>query len=174
MAALEAMGHAVQMRVDRRKGDDGSSTVILRTEIRGNANAVLNAWLEAGIMHGRALLEFLGLTYDRKTELLKARDPKKKDTDWRISDFELPLVSPNDAKAIYQGTPEEAERSLVSVMIFADRSIAHMTDMLDAEKFGSHHLRIASDGIRALVVRFLYEPLGLPAPESQFSRAKIE
>ncbi|WP_140653047.1 hypothetical protein [Rhodanobacter glycinis] len=172
VAAVEAMSHAVQFRVDRKDGDSGHFSVVLGAEIHGNANAVLNPWLEAGIIHGRALLEFMGLTYDRKNETLKSRDQDARETDWRISDFGLNPVSPEDARSAYGGPPEEADRSLVSIMLFADRSIAHMTDMLEPDKFGSHNLQIASEGIRALIERFLYIPLGIPMPRSLFTRAE--
>ncbi len=40
--------------------------------------------------------------------------------------------------------PGWAEESLVRIMVFANRAIAHTTDPIDLDRFGTHHLHIAS------------------------------
>ena len=50
-----------------------------KLKIRGNTNAYSNMAIEAGIIHARALLEFLGLKLDRNdTKKLKERDKSSK------------------------------------------------------------------------------------------------
>ncbi|WP_140648937.1 hypothetical protein [Rhodanobacter glycinis] len=165
---LRAMAVAVDMRIKKDPDDDGHFSLTFggREQAAGNAVAVMDSWLENGLIHGRALLEFLGLWSDG--DRLTARGQSRYGNDWRITDFELPSVTPAQAIAAYRGSPEEAEQSLVSIMVFANRAVSHMTDSLRPDRFGSHNLEIASRGIHALVVHNLYTPLGLPEPQSGF------
>jgi hypothetical protein len=95
-----------------------------------------------------------------------------RDTDWRLADFDLPPVTRAQAIKAYKGDADEAEQSLVSIMVFANRGIAHITDLIDPKRFGTHHLEIASRGIHALVVGHLYRPLGRAEPPFGFPKSK--
>ena len=167
--ALYALTISIDIRGAKDPADDGRFSLAIngKTRAEGNAAGVIDPWLEIGIVHGRALLEFLGLweSNGRLTERQRGRP-----NDWRLTDFDLPSVTPAQAIASYAGGADEAEQSLVSIMVFANRAIAHITEPVDPERFGSHHLQIACRGIYALIARYLYTPLEREAPDFYFRR----
>ena len=104
--------------------------------IRGRATAFTNPAIEAGIMHCRALLEFLGLRCDRKDPARLAQRLGKMEDDFVIEDFvgpsgPLSKVSVEQALMPYPGPKEEAEMALASVIHAANKGIAHMTSAHD-------------------------------------------
>jgi hypothetical protein len=169
--ALYALTMAVDLIAKKDRDDVGGFSLELngKVAVRGSAAGVTNAWLEVGIVHGRALLEFLGLG-EKDGALIERKGPR--DTDWRLDDFDLPPVTRAQAINAYKGDAYEAEQSLVSIMVFANRAIAHITDLVDPERFGTNHLQIASRGIHELVVGHLYRPLGMAAPPFGFPKSK--
>lgn len=170
--SLYALTIAIDLIAKKSPDDAGAFTLSINGNgaVQGGAAALTNAWLEAGIVHGRALLEFLGL--GERNGKLTERGVPRQPTDWRIADFGLPPVTRAQAIEAYTGRPDEAEESLVGIMVFANRAIAHITDLVDPERFGTHHLEIASRGIYALIIRHLYKPLNLPEPPFGFPRTR--
>jgi hypothetical protein len=146
-----------------------------RLQITGNSNAFTNPVVEAGLVHCRALLEFLGLRVSRTDPTkLVLRGPKTQPDDWLIEDFSnsdgpLPLVTPQQAVSKYQGDAVEAESALATVLHTVNKGLAHITAGLIASATNIRALEIASRGVPALVVSYLYTPLGLPAPVPSIS-----
>lgn len=171
LQALYALTMAVDLIAKKNPDDAGGFSLEVNgnVAVQGSAAGITNAWLEVGIVHGRALLEFLGLS-EKDGALIERKGPR--DTDWRLADFDLPPVTRAQAIKAYKGDADEAEQSLVSIMVFANRGIAHITDLIDPERFGTHHLEIASRGIHALVVGHLYRPLGRAEPPFGFPKSK--
>lgn len=142
----------------------------------GNSNAFSNPVLETGIIHCRALLDFLGLKVDPKdsTRLINRTLKKtRSDDDWLIEKFSngagpLPIVTPLAAISHYQGPSSDAEAALAGVLHTANKGLAHMTSGLTLSATDITHFEIASRGIRALVISHLYTPLGLPAPSLEY------
>ncbi|MGB0418371.1 MAG: hypothetical protein ACPGF8_02160 [Opitutales bacterium] len=139
----------------------------------GNTNAFSNPAIEAGIMSGRFLLEFLGLkcAKDDSSKLAHRKRGSGRNDDLFIEDFEhngIPLskITIDDVKRQYPGPPEDAESSLARVIHIANKGIAHPT-------VGRHHndddyqmLEIAARGIRALTISYFYTGLSIEAPKS--------
>ena len=146
-----------------------------RLQITGNSNAFTNPVVEAGLVHCRALLEFLGLRVSRTDPTkLVPRGPKTQPDDWVIEDLSnsagpLPLVTPQQAVSKYQGDAVEAESALATVFHTVNKGLAHITAGLIASATNIRALEIASRGVHALVVSYLYTPLGLPAPVPSIS-----
>ena len=146
-----------------------------RLQITGSSNAFTNPVIEAGIIHCRALLEFLGLRVSPSDpRKLASRGAKGRNDDWVIEDFSnaagaLPLVTPQQAVLRYKGDPAEAETALASVLHTANKGLAHLTAGLSPAATDITALEIASRGVSALVVSHLYTPLGLPAPTPSIS-----
>jgi hypothetical protein len=142
-----------------------------RLQITGNSNAFTNPVVEAGLIHCRALLEFLGLRVSRADPTkLAARGPKMQPDDWVIEDFAnstgpLPLVTPQQAVSKYKGDPAAAESALAAVLHTVNKGLAHITAGLLASATDIDALEIASRGVPALITSYLYTPLGLPAPK---------
>ncbi|MFZ2325276.1 MAG: hypothetical protein WAW73_00025, partial [Rhodoferax sp.] len=63
----------------------------------------------------------------------------------------------------------EAEQALLSVFRIANKGLAHLTSSFLASPEETRLLEIASRGVPALIVSYLYTPLGLAAPASQLS-----
>ena len=139
--------------------------------IEGTSSAFFNPVFEAGLVHCRALLEFVGLRADSTTPpRLVPRNGKRAD-DFGIEDFSvgprpLSLVTPSQAIAGYRGNAAEAEAALTLVMSGTNKLLAHLTHGFDLPEDRVHLIEIATRGVRAIVVSHLYRPLGLPDPPS--------
>jgi hypothetical protein len=136
--------------------------------IEGNSNGFLNPAIESGLIHCRALLEFLGLCA-RDNSLQNVRLPRRPD-DVGIESLSnatgpLPLVTPSIAVARYAGDDAEAESALLAVFHSTNKGLAHLTRGFDISQADASLIEIASCGVPALVISHVYTPLGLPAPE---------
>jgi hypothetical protein len=137
-----------------------------KLHIEGNPHAFTNPAIEAGLLHCRALLEFLGLT--EKDDRIVNR--KRRRDDVGIEHFSnafgpLPMVSRDTALSHYEGDKKEAEKALATVFQTANKGIAHFTRDYVFEPKHANLIEIASRGVPSLVVNHLYTPLGVPAPE---------
>jgi hypothetical protein len=150
-----------------------------KLRITGNSNAFTNPVVEAGIIHCRALLDFLGLRVNSEDATkLVCRDPKHtREDDVVIEHYSnangpLPMVTPEEAMSRYQGPRREAEAALAGVLHTANKGLAHITIGLSLSATDFYCFEIASRGIRSLIVSHLYTPLGLLPPESIVTEAK--
>lgn len=168
MHAVSTLNLAIclQMEADKRRAMEIYVEGKLRIE--GNLFAFTNPAIEAGLVHCRALLEFLGLTTNRIGRIvnIKGRRP----SDMGIENFSdasgpLPMVSPDAALARYHGGKEDAERALLAVFQVTNKGIAHVTEDLKDNPDHGRLIEIASRGVPSLLVSYLYTPLKLPAPD---------
>jgi hypothetical protein len=98
--------------------------------IEGNLNAFTNPAIEAGLMHCRALLEFLGLCVAGDGRLGNIK--KRRSSDVGIENFSnssghLKKVAPDDVLNRYPGPREEAENALLAVFQITNKGLAHVT-----------------------------------------------
>jgi len=150
-----------------------------RLKITGNSNAFTNPVMEAGLIHCRALLDFLGLKAESADSTkLSCRDPKRTRNDdvviehFSNSNGPLLMVTPKEALSRYQGQQSEAEAALAGVLHTANKGLAHITSGLAMTATDMFNLEIASRGVRALVVSHFYTPLGLLPPEPGVTEIK--
>ncbi|MCC8948371.1 hypothetical protein H8A97_25490 [Bradyrhizobium sp. Arg62] len=135
--------------------------------IEGTLRGFTNPCIEAGMMHCRALLEFLGLC-DKNGRLGNIK--KRRSTDIGIEDFNtssgapLTKVAPADAAGRYPGPSGEAENALLAVFQVTNKGLAHVTEDLNDSPEHARLIEIASRGIPVLMVGCFYKPMGLPAP----------
>lgn len=139
-------------------------------KLRGNVAAIANPMIEVGIIHARALLEFLGLC--AKSGRLMQIDNRRKD-DIAIEQFSTPtipisIVTPSAALSAYAGPAEEAEKALVAIFEWANKGLAHLTTGILSDQYTDQHLDIACRGIPVLLHNHLYAKLGkhIPRPPS--------
>ena len=137
--------------------------------IEGTSSAVTNPMIEAGLIHCRALLEFLGLCAKRGS-LANITLPRRRRDDIGIEHFSnssgpLPLVTPTEAVAPYAGDKATAEAALLMVFHVSNKGLAHFTSDLGRSVADVRLLEIASRGIEVLVHNKLYMALGLPSPD---------
>jgi hypothetical protein len=141
-----------------------------KVKIRGNVAAIANPMIEVGIIHARALLEFMGLgAKGGRLVQVCTRYPD----DIAIESFSttaMPLskVTPSEALSAYLGPREEAEQALVAIFEWANKFLAHLTTGVLSGNFTDQHLNIACQGIPALLGQHLYAKLGrsVPSPPS--------
>jgi hypothetical protein len=137
--------------------------------VEGNLHGFINPAIEAGIMHCRALLEFLGLC-DTDGKLGNITRGRRK-TDVGIEHFSTPagaplkMVTPDDAADRYPGPSDEAKNALLAVFQVANKELAHVTEDLRDSPEHARLIEIASRGIPVLMVGCFYKPMGLPAPD---------
>lgn len=173
LASIKALNIALHLQSTLEEAQPMEIFINDQLIIEGNSNAFLNAAIEAGVIHCRSLLEFLGLT-STAGRLQNLTRPRRPD-DIGIEHFAnangpLPHVSPAQVLSRYPGEATEAEQALLSVFRIANKGLAHLTSSFLASPEDTRLLEIASRGVPALIVNYLYNPLGRSAPESQVSR----
>lgn len=149
--------------------------------ITGNSNAFTNPVLETGIIHCRALLDFLGLKVKKGTpDKLTSRSPKAPSSDdFVIEDFSnedgpLQIVTPEIAVSQYQGSRSEMEAALAGIIHIANKGLAHTTTGLILNSTEIANLAIATREIKLLIIRHFYTPLGLLPPKPIISEIKCD
>ena len=169
LLAVEALALALRYRAEYSSPVPMQISFDGKLSIEGLSTAFTNPTLETGIIHFRALLEFLWLAIDPKDHRRLTNRTSRKRDDLSIEHFSngasaLPPVSPAQAVALYQGPSEEAERALARVIHIVNKGLAHSTVGLieDADDF--RLVEIATRGIRALITKHFYAPLGLEPP----------
>jgi len=137
-----------------------------RTKIQGNVAAIANPMIEVGLIHARALLEFLGLCAKdgRLSQILKRRSDDIGVEHFSTHDFPLNIVSPENALSAYPGEKSDAESALVAIFEWTNKGLAHLTNGLSG-KYTDQHLDIACRGIPVLLHNHLYAKLGREIPK---------
>jgi hypothetical protein len=140
-----------------------------KLKFRGNVAAIANPMIEVGLIHARALLEFLGLAAkDGKLTQARRRNDDIAVEQFSVSGNLLSIVTPSDVFAAYPGPKEEAEQAFAAIFELTNKGLAHLTTGDLSHNYTEQHLDIACRGIRALLHNHLYAKLGtnIPAPPS--------
>lgn len=145
--------------------------------IDGLSSGFTNPAIEAGIIHCRALLEFLGLRVSKTDPTKLSVRERKQNDDFVIEDFEgpsgpLPRVTIEQALRPYDGPKEEAELALASVIHCANKGIAHMTGAYLLTHGDLRTFEIASRGVPVLVANYFYIARGMEPPKYEFNSRK--
>lgn len=166
LEAVEALRWAWVL-TEKNASADLEVIVAGRSVLRGNVAAIANPMIEAGFIHARALLEFLGLAAkDGKLSVVSKRRPGDVAVEnFSTSDVKLLRATPDSVAAAYPGPREEAEDSLVAVFELSNRWLAHVTDGAVSKEWTDHHVDVALRGIPVLIHNHLYAPLGLELPQ---------
>ncbi len=139
----------------------------------GLETAFTNPAIEAGIINCRAMLEFLGLSLNRKNpSSLKVRAKSRDKDNVLIENFDadgIPLkkVTPDKVRRLSLVNREKGVEALARLLHISNKEIAHPTQgrLGENDEKDIELLIIAAKGIRALTVSYLYTPLGLNPPE---------
>ncbi|MEJ2795534.1 hypothetical protein WAE56_19195 [Iodobacter sp. LRB] len=134
----------------------------------GNLNNYTNPSIESGVIHGRALLEFLGLG-EHSGRLVCSK--KRRPSDIGIESFGLQKVTPEAAlelcSAKFSGVNEDA---FVTLIHLANKGIAHTTSSLVIPKDQASQLTIAAECIIFLMQNCLYSGLGKEQIKFKFAK----
>ena len=136
-------------------------------KIKGNVAAVANPMIEAGIIHARALLEFMGLcaSKGRLAQIIKRRKDDVAIEHYSTAQFPLCHVKLEEALAAYAGPAHEAETALLAIFDLANKGHAHLTLCAPSTNYTDDHIDIACRGIPVLLNNHLYAKLGRKIPE---------
>jgi hypothetical protein len=138
--------------------------------MEGNLNAFTNPAIEAGLIHCRALLEFVGLgVKNGELTLLKKR---KNDDDIgieKIRNGALQKLDPETVLASYGDKRDEANHALLTVFEVTNKGVAHITSYLNAHPEIGSRIEIASRFVPWLLINNLYKPLNLTIPEYEIA-----
>ncbi|MFT3807667.1 hypothetical protein [Arenimonas sp.] len=141
-----------------------------KLKLRGNVAMIANPMFEVGIIHARALLEFLGLCVvkGKLGQITNRRPDDIAVEQYSTPAFPLSIVSPSAALAAYPGPRADAEDALVAIFEWANKGLAHLTTGSLSGNYTDMHLDIACRGIPVLLHNHLYAKLGrtIPAPPS--------
>lgn len=176
LQAVDVLSFALNLRTEWTDAPPMTMCVDGKQVMEGNLNAFTNPAIEAGLIHARALLEFLGLC-ERQGRLSNRKN--RKPGDHGIEHFQaasgpLQMVDPESSLARYPGGRDEAEKAFLAIFHIANKGFAHVTqDMLDDPE-SVRLTQIASRGIPALVVSYLYTPLGLTPPNYAITSRRRE
>lgn len=141
--------------------------------VEGKATAFTNGAIEAGIVHSRALLEFLGLSGKSQTELREITSRSKTNDDIAIDQFTgLTKISIQEAIQSYPGPSDEAEGALAYVVYLANKGLAHTTSSFTKHDRGSVLLEVAFRNVPALVCNNFYIPLKIEPPRYELQGRK--
>lgn len=168
LQAIETLQFAWKLMNESEEPRQVDIIVDGQVRLRGNVAAIANPMIEVGMIHARALLEFLGLcAEDGKLSQVHRRRPD----DIAVEQFStratpLSIVTPSDALSAYPGPKEEAEKALVAIFEWANKGLAHLTTGALSHKYTDQHLDIACRGIPVLLHNHLYAKLGMTVPEA--------
>lgn len=168
MGAVEILNMALHLHPTRERPTPRQMKIYFdgKLEIDGLSTGFTNGAIESGILHCRVLLEFLGLKLKPGSINRLSQRLRKRSDDIGIEDYNLDKVTVTQATSKYNGSPQEAENALATVIFTAHKYLAHNTTMLLPENPDQNRLiEIASRGIPALMILYFYTPLGLPAPD---------
>lgn len=132
--------------------------------VEGLSTAFTNPAIESGILHGRALLEFLGLRLKNNTIDKLTTVERRQSGDIGIEGFGLPKVTVDMALSKYSGPSDEAERALATIIALANKNLAHNTALLPENDDQNRLIEIACREIPSLVISYFYTPLGCKSP----------
>lgn len=168
---LDALSIAVLLLKFRLKWEEPKPMQIFvdgRLQFEGRTTMFTNPAVEVGVLHARALLEFIGLK--AKEGALVQLDPKTRQADDAAIEKlvstggPLRLVSPDDASAIHPLDPDSAKRSLTQLIIAAHKGLAHASATYFSDPAEARDILLALELTQALVEKHVYAPLGRQRP----------
>ena len=119
LGAVNALTHALRLHSSFENPKPIEIYFDRKLTIVGNSNAYTNPVIESGLMHCRALLEFLGICYTKNgLEIIKNRKPD----DVGIEHYKdsngaaLQKISPEVAVSRYPDSKDDAEKALNSYL----------------------------------------------------------
>jgi hypothetical protein len=133
-----------------------------RLQFTGTTNFLTNPVFDAGVLHVRSLLEFLGLkAKGGKLESLQSRRPDDAGIEFIPSGSGfLRMVTPAQARAVNAC----GERALVQVCEAAGKGVAHSTLLYPSSPTDIECIGLAANICQRLFEQHVYSPLGRPYP----------
>lgn len=142
-----------------------------KIRIVGNGAAFINPIFEIGLIHCRCLFEFLGLKVSSHcSKKLVPRKNKAKPDDIYIEHIKkngisLKMVSVEEARSGVRGREKEVEEAFALTCYWANKGIAHITQVLPHDPETVEPIINGVKGVQAMVLHYVYDALDLPHPD---------
>lgn len=140
-----------------------------QVSIIGNVNAYINPVLESGVLHIRSLLEFMGISYDRKNDkLVNSKNRKADDIGiemFKINGKTLTMIDLGGLKSEMTEKADEIFESLKFVIYLTNKFAAHITGEINKDKKTLDKILWASQSTPIIVGNHFYIDAGLPVPD---------
>jgi hypothetical protein len=135
-----------------------------RWVVRSHPYRILtNPLVEAGLLHCRVLMNFLGLRLDKKTlRLAPFEKPSEKD-DFSIVKLDLPAVTLAQIGQAPQEDPAHVLAACERTILSVNKGVAHFTDAATARSF-ANDANTCGETVLWLTEEFVYRKLGKPLP----------
>jgi hypothetical protein len=178
---LDALAILVLMLEFRLKWEEPKPMQIIvdgKIQFEGLTSLFTNPIIESGILHVRALLEFLGLKSASGSLVVVGSNQRRSD-DAAIELLtdgvrNLPQVSPAQARAAYPADPAHAEACLVAAINAANKGMAHLSTQYARGPLEAEQLLLAAQLTQQLVEQHVYQPLGRKRPPLPVEARKRE
>lgn len=139
-----------------------------RLQFEGRTTMFTNPALEVGVLHARALLEFMGLKAVSGI-LVQAVSNSRRSDDAAIEKLTGPngplsLVTPEEAGAIHPSDPEGAKQALAQTIVAGHKGLAHSSATYFSKPVQAERILLALQVTQKLIERYVYLPLGRQRP----------
>jgi len=171
LGAVDAMRVAMRLRRKWKTLRPMQIFVDGKLAVEGNTGAFVNPAIEAGLLHARALLEFMGfqLVPRSSTELRNITTRRRGDVyigSFTTHSGPLPSVTKAELVARYPGSAGEREEAFATVLYIANKSLAHSTEDFLRSDSQADAAYCASGQLRGLLEQHFYARLNLEFPAS--------
>ena len=166
---LDSLAILVLMLELRLKHEEARPMQILvdgRLQFEGLTSLFMNPIFEIGILHVRALLEFLGLkaAYGSLVAVVSRRPDDAAVEKFSLGPNHLPLVTPAQARAMFPENPALAETCLAATVNAANKGAAHLSTQYANTPLEAEQLLLAARLTQQLVEQYVYRALGRNRP----------
>ncbi|WP_156391792.1 MULTISPECIES: hypothetical protein [unclassified Roseateles] len=169
---LNALSIAILMLKFRLKWEESKPMQIFvdgSLQFEGLTTMFTNPTVEVGVLHARALLEFVGLKVSRAGELIQLSPATRQSDDAGIEKIvgiagPLHLVSPAEVGAIHPIDAEGAKRALARLIVAAHKGLAHSSASYFSNPPDAQDILLGLQVTECLVERHVYVALGRLRP----------
>ncbi len=135
-----------------------------------------NSTVENGVLHARALLEFVGLKVQGE-QLVQLDSKRRHPDDAAIEKLvgalgKLSMVSPSDAGALYPTDKEGAKIALANLILAAHKGLAHASASYFLNPADAKEVLFALQLTKQIVVHYVYARLEKVLPDSPIKPRK--
>ena len=169
---LDALAIAVLMLKFRMQWEEPKPMQIYvdqKLQFEGMTTMFTNPALEVGVLHARALLEFMGLKAASGVLIQVVPNSRQRD-DAAIEKLigpagPLPLVTPEEAGAIHKNDPEGARQALAQTIVAGHKGLAHSSATYFSRPVHADSILLALQVTQQLIEHYVYFPLGRQRPQ---------
>lgn len=133
--------------------------------MEGLATGFTNCAIESAIIHGRSLIEFLGLGLAKGSSTTLYEIQSRRNDDYVVERFAgLRRLTIRDVIEYCHGKEKETEAALAYVIYLANKGLAHTTSTFTKHDEGAHLLEVGLRRIYTLLCNHFFIAGGIEVP----------